>query len=342
MYIVPPIVAPAHCWFFTWNNPDHNPVVDEKGVEYGGGDGMVLFDLLSKHCRAFGFQYEEGENGTPHYQGQVQFLKRISYPSELMKDPDGELIFQGIHWEKTRFLAAARNYCSDPHKKGFLDGPWVFGQVGSKCNGYTQALVAKDKAEALSAIRTQHTRDWYNNGERIIKMVDKQFKVKRVAYVPRLRSSFVVQPHVDDWVGENIGVPSDRYKMLVMFGESMLGKTQWARSLGPHIYWKGLVKADDLLELDCPPSPTRPKYLIVDDIDWKFVPDCMKKSVLLGTGPCIVTDRYLKKLPVNVDIPCIYLMNPNEGDIGFDAYFFDEAYWKVNTVVCKLGNKKLF
>lgn len=319
--------SPCTCWFFTWPTVDHP------------NSGEQLYYILSKVCKAFGFQYEEGKDGMKHYQGQVQFSNKIRLPSKEIMDPDGILIFQDIHWERTKDLKAARHYCCDVDKPGFIAGPYVFGQIGAKSNGFTQALVAKDKESALKGIREAHPRDWYIAGKRIMEMVEMQFPPKkRKVADPFLRSSFVVPPHVDAWVGENIGVTKRRYPMLVMMGESMWGKTEWARSLGPHIYWKGLVKLDDLkiLSDDC---PERPQYIVVDDIDWKFVPESIKKSVLLGTGNCIVSDKYIKKLPVCVDIPCIYLMNPNEGDIGFDSYFFDESYNKVNTVVCKLKNK---
>lgn len=64
-------------------------------------DGEQLYFILSKVCRAFGFQLEQGKEGTPHYQGQVQFLKETRNPSALMLDPDNELVFQSIHWERT-------------------------------------------------------------------------------------------------------------------------------------------------------------------------------------------------------------------------------------------------
>lgn len=72
-------------------------------------DGEVLHAILQEQCRAFGFQLEEGKDGTPHYQGQCQFLLPTRTPSDNIRDPDGELIFQGIHWERTSEYSVFRH-----------------------------------------------------------------------------------------------------------------------------------------------------------------------------------------------------------------------------------------
>lgn len=70
-------------WFFTFNNPNHD-----------GGDGEVLYHALSSICSCFGFQYEQGDGGTPHYQGNVNLFNRTRQPSKFIKDPNGDLLFQ--------------------------------------------------------------------------------------------------------------------------------------------------------------------------------------------------------------------------------------------------------
>lgn len=307
-------------WFFTFNNPEH-PL-----------EGELLYYHLSQVCRSFGFQYEAGENGTPHYQGEVQLLKKTRYASEVIVGEDDCPLFPQIHWEPTRNPGAARKYCGKD--EGRLDGPWRYGQNGAKGGGYGLALEAKSQDEALQIIKTMHPRDWFNNGDRIRANVIKQFERPAQAFVPRAIHSFKSVPAaITRWYNEYVAAKPglDRYQLLVVVGPTKLGKTQLIRSLGKHLYWKGLCKLDELKNNDY-------DYLVLDDIPWKFVPEGIKKSVLLGTGDCIVTDRYVKKLRVMCDKPCVYVCNPP------DAYeqnvFYDcDPYWKENCTVVKINNK---
>jgi len=51
---------------------------------------------------------------------------------------------------------------------------------------------------------------------------------------------------------------------LVLFGESLTGKTTWARSLGPHIYCIGLVSGTECAK------GADAKYAVFDDIRGGF------------------------------------------------------------------------
>lgn len=128
-----------------------------------------------------------------------------------------------------------------------------------------------------------------------------------------------------DWViGE---LPrKDRPKCLVLVGPSRLGKTQWARSLGRHMYWRGctnVTKWDKDAE-----------YIIFDDIEWKFIPQ--KKSLLTCMGAATVTDKYKGKTDIIVDKPAIVLVNE------FDIDEIEESsYWKKNLMVVRI-ERELF
>jgi len=122
----------------------------------------------------------------------------------------------------------------------------------------------------------------------------------------------------------------DRYPLLVVVGKTQLGKTQFMRALHRHLYWKTMVKLDDLKNID------NYRYIIVDDIDWKYVPETIKKSVLLGTGDMIVSDKYVKKLRVYVDIPCVYICNPPISDEWERGFWETDPYWQANTIVVNI------
>jgi len=88
---------------------------------------------------------------------------------------------------------------------------------------------------------------------------------------------------------------ADRPRSLVLIGASRTGKTSWARSLGPHIYWAGFI---DISRFDV--SAT---YVIFDDFDFKFMPN--KKQWLGCQKEFVITDKYRKKFSISWGKPCI-------------------------------------
>lgn len=83
-------IHPAKHWCFTLNN-------------YSRGDITDIKEMSSAIVPRFVFQEEKGENGTPHLQGYVQFATK--------KRPKGIFKNHKIHWEKTRDVKKAIEYC---------------------------------------------------------------------------------------------------------------------------------------------------------------------------------------------------------------------------------------
>lgn len=89
-------------WFLTWNNP---PEVDQ------------MINLLDDfNTDKYIFQLEEGENGTPHYQGLVVYKSVKSLKQMKQLDPK-------IHWEPCKNLNRAILYCSKIETR--INGPWA-------------------------------------------------------------------------------------------------------------------------------------------------------------------------------------------------------------------------
>jgi len=78
-------------WFFTWNN-------------YPDTFDTTLSQAF-KGSHKYAYQEEKGLNGTKHIQGCVSFTNAREFNS-LKK------IDKGIHWEKTRNMEKAINYCT--------------------------------------------------------------------------------------------------------------------------------------------------------------------------------------------------------------------------------------
>lgn len=77
--------------FLTWNN------YPENWLE-------ILEPFLQQNCSQWVFQKEVGENGTPHIQGNIKVHKKRRWESFGLP--------KGIHWEKTRNIKAAFEYCA--------------------------------------------------------------------------------------------------------------------------------------------------------------------------------------------------------------------------------------
>lgn len=97
---------------------------------------------------------------------------------------------------------------------------------------------------------------------------------------------------------------TDRPKSLVIISPSRYGKTEWARSLGSHIYLSSYFNLDTFLE----GLPTS-SYLVLDDIPVDNKP--FWKSFFGGQKEFTLTDKYRKKVKVRWGKPCIYLCNPD-------------------------------
>jgi len=89
-----------------------------------------------------------------------------------------------------------------------------------------------------------------------------------------------------------------RPKSLCLFGETRLGKTLWARSLGTHVYFGGLFCLDEDIE--------NASYAVFDDMGGlKFVPS--HKFWLGGQNQFYATDKYRGKQLITWGKPTIWL-----------------------------------
>lgn len=179
-------------WCFTWNNPDGSLDVDAASwVE----QGKVRFIV---------FQLEEGENGTPHYQGylELQRTQRLAYLKKLIPQ---------AHFEVRRGTAEqAIAYCKKD--EGRLEGPQEYGQVIKQGE---RVDVAKFKRMV-------------DEGEMNVAIWDEL----PLQYLKYYRSI----PHLRD-----LKMPkrSEKTQVYLIYGPPGLGKTTWVREqLDPNNYWK--------------------------------------------------------------------------------------------------------
>lgn len=96
-----------------------------------------------------------------------------------------------------------------------------------------------------------------------------------------------------------------RCMSLVLYGESRMGKTIWARSLGEHVYTVGVVSGAELKKC----ANTDVKYAIFDDIRGgiKFFPSF--KEWLGAQAWVTITEKYKEPALIKWGRPSIWMSN---------------------------------
>jgi len=107
-----------------------------------------------------------------------------------------------------------------------------------------------------------------------------------------------------------------RKQSLILWGESRLGKTLWARSLGSHIYWGSQFSLDEFTETAA--------YAVFDDMQGGLTFFPSYKSWLGHQADFICTDKYRGKRRIFWGKPAIYLSNSDPRlDKGADVEWLE-------------------
>nr|QTE03572.1 MAG: replication-associated protein [Tarsiger cyanurus CRESS-DNA-virus sp.] len=243
------------------------------------------------------------------------------------------------HVERRKGTAQeAANYCRKEDTR--LWGPYESGSISVPGNGGTKrgrdssaayiraAAEAKDWREYIAILAEEDPQGVARSFNSIKTYAQHLFPEEEFPpYVAPnwCDKAWVLPNDLRRWV-EVESIKKDRPKCLVLVGASRLGKTQWARSLGRHMYWRGMTNITHW-DKDA-------KFLIFDDIEWDFIPQ--KKSLLTCMGEATVTDKYRAKKTVVVDKVAIVLCN------SFDLESVKESdYWAANVCVVRV-NQPLF
>ncbi len=288
------------------------------------GDKQGVFDFLTKNkntpifCKV---ALEHHAGGEPHLHAIVVYGKRRDISTSRAFDhgiyhPN---VAKLIHFE------SADNYISKEDASPLVWGAYTPRHVKSSDGKgpsrdeimFSLYEASSTKEEFLSKVKSTMAFTYFTQYDRLLQSANAEFKAATREYVdPYPNHPWLLPGAVKKWLREEFNKP-ERAKALCLVGPSRFGKTTWARSLGKHIFWRQSTNLDTW-------DPSA-KYLIIDDIDWKFLPN--KKCWLTAMGDMTVTDRYRPKRDICNYKPCIYLTNNDPRD-QFEPG--ESEYWEAN------------
>lgn len=229
---------------------------------------------------------EQHADGTPHLHALVCFEKKKDIKNPRFFD------FNNFHgkYEPARSIEGSIEYVS---KYG---DTLEYGELPRKKRSWSTVLSASSKEEALQFASECSARDFIIFNDRIEAFISKKFKPEVPEYTPEF-TNFNVPPELVEWTSQlEVGT---RPKSLILYGGSRLGKTEWARSLGKHMFFSNFFNLEQWDD--------DAKYAIFDDlVEYKFE---FLRPFLGGQKQFSVTDKYCKKKLVQWGKPAIVLAN---------------------------------
>lgn len=271
-----------------------------------------LYDDINSRfpIRSAIFCREKHQDGAWHVHAAIKFVRKVNNRSPRLFD------FNGRHpnFRSCRSFPAAVRYCrkeatgEDVFEIGLED---IRGERRRPDDVYGEAIASQSYDEAREVIRDGAPRDFVVYGDRIESRLKSLFQPPASIYVPEFpRESFVrVPPAADQWAERYLATEfQGRPKSLLLVGATRVGKTEWARSLGDHIYCSGYYTLEAF--------EAGGSYLVMDDIPWKNFPN--PKGILGGQKSITLTDKYrAKKIFDDWRKPCIVCWNHDMYPVEF-------------------------
>lgn len=169
--------------------------------------GAELLDFDPERLKYLVYQREVGESGTEHYQGYV-ILKRRGRLNAVQG-----LWQRSSHWTEARSSPAVNKlYCTK--EEGRLEGPWEFGTIAGSGSG------ARSDVAGLCEFLKTHS---------VAEAVD-EYPVEAMKFgrgMQFFKQELAKRERGNDFVKPDI---------LVMWGDSGVGKSRKAREIDPELY----------------------------------------------------------------------------------------------------------
>lgn len=186
-------------WCFTLNNP-------EVQLEWADNVKYAVWQL------------EQGESGTPHYQGYVEFKTNQRFNALKLLQPRA-------HWEprrKTR--VAAIKYCTKDDSR--IDGPWFYPEEGVA----EVERVRRPTSAELALLDAK--KDIETTTMTLEELIEKHF------YAFARNQKFLTDYYNKQVRNQRAAIPD----VILLIGEKGTGKSKWAWFNYPDLYPKNSTK----------------------------------------------------------------------------------------------------
>ena len=274
---------------------------------------------------------EKHQDGDWHVHACIKFCRKLNTTDVRFFDFDGK----HPNISSVRNWKLAVKYCKKGDNPDFLQsGIEESNERVSPDDLYAEAIRSSSTPEGfIRSLEQVRPRDSVVFSRSIKEFAFDRYRPPEQPYRP----SFDPLPFINvpdaarQWAERYLeGESTGRPKSLCLVGPSRIGKTAWARSLGPHIYLNSYYTLDKFFK----PG----NYIVLDDIPferfppWKAIVGCQEEFEL--------TDKYKPKKTIkNWNKPCIICCNddmypPSNTVKPFSRPMID--FWEKNviTVVC--------
>lgn len=258
---------------------------------------------------------EMHEDGSPHLHAIVAFEKKLDRSGSIFNLPNFNANIQPSLRSVERSVAYVKKH------DDFLE----FGEAPTKKGPWVKVCNAVTREEFWSTVSELSPRDVVLNLEKLEYFAEKKFKPSVCdREAPIDLQDWILPEDLKKWYEEEFKGTHRRRKSLVLYGPTRLGKTEWARSLGKHMYFNALANFKEKWTDEV-------EYVIFDDFGIEFIPN--RKGFFGGQEEFEISGKYMKVKSVKWGKVCIYLCN-NKPDYGNDKVWFEG-----NVIECELVNK---
>lgn len=303
--------------------PNHNWVI---GKEVAPTTGMIHFHV--------GFHHETKQTTINYATLREKLTVTIDghKVSPKIGDNNGQIFDKWPAWfayciKEGEFLT---NLAPDCYPKGSKET-----KKQRKDEGYKEALAQKTKSEFKEKLLEVDPGKSIFSAPSVEFFANQRYGEEEQKYVDDFEHEFLVPQEVKEWFDSYVLKSCHRSPVLILHGETQLGKTAMIRSLGPHSYhssaWNLKAYLKDL--------QNGAKYIVLDDpevsrsMDWSLEDKWWNPKPRVCTDQKNhhnLTDRYHHKVRTKV-LPTIIICNyqPLIGD----------SYWQANCKVLEIRDK---
>lgn len=294
-------------WFLTYPQCNMSP---ERVMKHITNRWEVVYACVAQELH---------ESGDKHIHAFIQFKEAHQFSGKGVLDQ-----LAGKHGNYQ--VVKLRNKCVEYVKKG-----GVFIEHGEFSTGdvYADAMSKSSFDLSMSHIKANKPRDYVIYHNQISSTMAKIHPPPPPIYLPPSNyRPFVAPSSLLEWLDTESRL-STRARCLVLLGDSRLGKTSWCRAMFPQaMYFRGMFSLSEW-------NDAAPALIFDDCSDLSEKSFDFRKSVLTQMGECFLSDKYMKKVKVNVCMPAIVIANDVD-DIKWLNSEKEQKYWSVNAFIVTL------